>query len=68
VTNSIQAQPFVLGKEIAEALIIVFACMFFASCNVSRTFNGTFRGLKGIEVTFHVRLAQWNWSVVLRRG
>jgi len=28
VTNSIQAHPFVPGKEIAEALIIVFASMF----------------------------------------
>jgi hypothetical protein len=27
VTNSILAHPFVPGKEIAEALIIVFACM-----------------------------------------
>ncbi len=28
VTNSILAHPFVPGKEIAEALIIVFASMF----------------------------------------
>ena len=50
MTNSILAQPFVPGKEIAEALIIVFACMFLASCNVSHTFNGAFRDLKGIGV------------------
>jgi hypothetical protein len=29
VANSILAHPFVPGKEIAEALIIVFASMFF---------------------------------------
>ncbi len=51
MTNSILAHPFVPGKEIAEALIILFASMLLASCNASRTFNGTFRDLKGIEVT-----------------
>ena len=51
MTNSILAHPFVPGKEIAEALIILFASMLLASCNASRTFNGTLRSLKGIEAT-----------------
>nr|AAU82924.1 hypothetical protein GZ23H9_19 [uncultured archaeon GZfos23H9] len=51
MTNSILAHPFVPGREIAEALIIVFACMLLASCNVSHTVNGSFRDLKEIGVT-----------------
>jgi hypothetical protein len=52
VTNSILAHPFVPIKEIAEALIILFAIMFLTSCNASHTFNGAFRDLKGIFPTY----------------